>query len=74
MNAARIIGLVLVAIGIVLLVIGINATQSTGEQFRQSFVGKYSQNTTLYIIAGVAGIVGGGALTLWGGRMGISHR
>ena len=74
MNAARILGLVLVAIGIVLLVIGINATQSTGEQFRESFTGKFSQNTTWYIIGGIAGIVGGGALALWGGRLGISHR
>jgi uncharacterized membrane protein YidH (DUF202 family) len=73
MNAGRIIGLVLLAVGIVLLVVAINATQGTTEQFRQSFTGKYSGQTMWYMVGGIACIVGGAALALFGGRLSHTH-
>ena len=68
MSMARIIGLVLAVVGIGLLVMGINATNSIGEQARETFTGRFSETTTWYIIGGIAALVGGGALALFGGR------
>ena len=74
MNAARIIGIILLAVGILLLVFGINATQGTGEQVRETFTGKYSGQTMWYIVGGIACLVGGAALALFGGHIGHIHR
>lgn len=46
------IGLVLLAIGIVLLVMGHNVEQSVGSQFRQAFTGSMSDKTLLYYFGG----------------------
>ena len=74
MNATRIIGLVILAIGIVLVVLGINAANALGEQVREGVTGRFSDRTTWYIILGVAAIVGGAALAFFGGRgRRISH-
>jgi hypothetical protein len=70
MSIGRILGLVLLAVGIVLLVMGINATQGTSESFREGLTGKYSGQTMWYLVGGIAGIVGGAALALFGGRLG----
>ncbi len=68
MRAQLWIGLLLVVAGIVLLVLGINATQSTGEELRETWTGHYSDRTTWYLIIGVAGIVIGGILAILGAR------
>ncbi|MCE5327438.1 MAG: DUF3185 family protein [Planctomycetaceae bacterium] len=66
----RIIGLALLAGGIVLLILGLNATDTTGETLRKEFAGHYSDKTTWYIILGVIGILVGGALSIFGPRLG----
>lgn len=68
MSMPRILGLVLAVIGIGLLIVGLNASQSVVEQARETFTGRFSQVTTWYIIGGIAAIVAGGALALFGGR------
>ena len=64
----RIIGLVLLAVGVTLLIFGYNASQSVGEQIVEGVTGRFTRETMMYLIGGVAAIVGGGALALWGGR------
>ena len=64
----RIIGLVLFAVGVTLLVFGYNASQTVGEQVVEGFTGRFTNQTMAYVIGGVAAIVGGAALALWGGR------
>jgi len=64
----RIIGLVLLAVGVTLLVFGYNASQSVGEQIVEGVTGRFTQQTMMYLIGGIAAIVGGAALALWGGR------
>jgi len=64
----RIIGLVLLAVGVTLLVFGYNASQTVGEQVVEGFTGRFTNQTMAYVIGGVAAIVGGAALALWGGR------
>jgi uncharacterized membrane protein YidH (DUF202 family) len=68
MDTQRVVGIVLLALGIVLLVIGYNASQSVGEELREGLTGRFSDTTTWYIIGGVVGIVAGGAMLLLGGR------
>ena len=65
----RIVGLGLLAVGIVLLVLGVQATGALTESVRKDVTGNYSDQTTWYIIGGVAGIVVGGGLALFGGRL-----
>jgi hypothetical protein len=65
---SRIIGLVILTIGVVLLIFGINASHSVGERISEAFTGKFTDQTTWYLVGGVAAIVGGGALCLFGGR------
>ena len=63
----RIIGLVLFAIGIVLLIFGYNASQSVGERIVEGFTGHFTNQTMWYLIGGVAATVGGLGLSVWGG-------
>jgi hypothetical protein len=68
MPIGRVAGLMLLAVGIALLVIGRDATNSFGEQLSKTFTGRYSQDTTWYLVGGIAALVGGAALALFGGR------
>jgi hypothetical protein len=68
MPIGRVAGLMLLAVGIALLVMGHDATDSFGEQLSKTFTGHYSQDTVWYIVGGIAALVGGAALALFGGR------
>ena len=67
MGMVRILGLVLLAIGIVLLIFGYNASQSVGERIVEGVTGHYTDQTMWYLIGGVAAVVGGVGLAVWGG-------
>jgi LPXTG-motif cell wall-anchored protein len=58
------LGLIFLALGVVILGFGINASYSATEQVVEGVTGKYTQNTMLYILAGIGLIIGGGALVL----------
>jgi hypothetical protein len=58
----RVLGLIVFALGIVVLAFGINAAQAVPEKAMEAVTGKFTENTMLYILAGVAMIVGGGAV------------
>lgn len=64
----RVIGIVLLAIGLAFLVFGLNASNSVGEQISETVTGRYTDATMWYIIGGIAAVVGGGALMLLGNR------
>lgn len=64
----RIIGLVLLAVGVTLLIFGYQASQSVGEQIVGGLTGHYTNQTMWYLIGGIAAVVGGAALAVWGGR------
>ena len=68
MSLNKIIGAVVFAVGVFLLVTAYNATQAPVEQLSNTITGRYSDNTTWYFVAGVAAIVGGGLLALFGAR------
>ena len=52
MSSNKMIGLVLLAVGIVLLVMGYNAAQSVGSQFKQAFTGSMTDKATLLYLGG----------------------
>ncbi|MEK7758943.1 MAG: DUF3185 family protein [Pseudomonadota bacterium] len=52
MSSNRLIGLVLLAVGIVLLVMCYNASQSVGSQFKEAFSGSMSDKATQLYLGG----------------------
>ena len=68
MGNKKIIGIVLLVVGVVLLYFGLQATDAPLEQAREAVTGDYSEQTMLYLIAGAAAAVGGLALLFSGRR------
>jgi hypothetical protein len=68
MNSRKILGLVLLAVGAVLLYFGLQATDAPLEEARETLTGDYSDRTMLYLICGAAAAVGGLAMLVIGKR------
>ena len=68
MAIGRIIGLVILAVGIMLFLFGMSAANAPLEEISKTFTGQYSDQTTLFLIGGVVAMVAGGALMLFGGK------
>ncbi|WP_150305432.1 DUF3185 family protein [Pseudomonas saliphila] len=64
MAAQKIIGMVLLVLGLVLLYFGWQSTQSLGEQVVESVTGRFTEGTMWYLIAGSAALIAGVVLTL----------
>ena len=60
----KIIGVVFLAAGIVLLVMGYNASQSIGSQFKQAFSGTMTDKAMLLYLSGAMLTAVGAYLTL----------
>jgi uncharacterized membrane protein len=54
MNSQRIGGIVLLVVGVILIVIGLNSSHSVADQFSNTFTGRFTQATTWYIVGGMA--------------------
>ena len=68
MGTARIIGIALLALGVVLLFFGFAATTSLLERFSKSVTGEYTNQTMWYIGGGAVSAAVGLGLMLFGGR------
>jgi drug/metabolite transporter (DMT)-like permease len=67
---ARVVGIALVVVGIVLLIWGVQSADSLSSQFSEFFTGTPTDRSMWLIIAGVAAIaLGGGAAALGGRRL-----
>jgi hypothetical protein len=64
----RILGIVILVVGIALLVVGLNSSHSVADRVSDTFTGRFTQATTWYIVGGIAALVGGAALLFTGGR------
>lgn len=59
MNQTRMLGIVLLVVGVIALYFGFNATNAPMEEMTEAITGQYSDETMLYLIGGaVAGIAG----------------
>ena len=67
MNPVRIAGLVVLAVGVVLLIIGMQATDSFAERLSNTFTGHWTDKTNFYIVGGIAGLVLGVVMAAFGG-------
>ena len=68
MSPQRIIGVVALVVGVILLVLGVNASHSMADSVTNTFTGHFTQATTWYIIGGIAAAIFGLLLVLFGGR------
>ena len=68
MSPQRIIGIVLLVIGMALIVVGMNASHSVADQVSNTFTGKFTHDTALYIFGGVAVALIGLLMNLFGVR------
>ena len=59
MGSQKLIGIVLIVVGVLLLYFGWQASQSVGEQLTEAFTGRYTDDTTVFLIGGAAAIVAG---------------
>ncbi len=66
----RIVGIVLVVVGIVLLGFAYNAAQAPLDQISSTLTGRFTSQTMLYGIVGIAAALGG-VLLLVSGRRGL---
>jgi len=62
MNKA--IGIALLALGIILIVFGINASNSIGSDFSRFFTGSPTNKAIWLLLGGVASVIVGGAMSL----------
>lgn len=67
MGPKRIVGTVLLVLGVVLIIIGTNASHSVADQVSNTFTGKFTDNTMVYFIGGGAAALGGLLMVLFGG-------
>jgi hypothetical protein len=68
MSTQRIFGIVLLVIGGVLLMVGMNASHSAADQISNTFTGRFTQDTAWYIYGGGAAALFGLLLVVFGVR------
>ncbi|NEZ04352.1 DUF3185 family protein [Wenzhouxiangella sp. XN201] len=68
MSTNRIIGIVLIIIGGGLLFFGLQATGSFTEEMHETFTGRFTDETTWYLLGGGAALVVGLIMALRGGK------
>ena len=68
MRMTRIGGVALFAVGAVLLVFAYRSSNAPLEQISETMTGRYSNQTMWYLVVGVAAVIGGALLALFGNR------
>lgn len=70
MNSQRIGGVVLLVVGIILIVVGMNSSHSVADQVSSTFTGRFTQATMWYIVGGIAAALLGLLMVLFrGGKL-----
>jgi hypothetical protein len=68
MNPQRLVGLVLLVLGVILLFVGINASDSLADQMSELFRGRFTDRTMWYLVGGAVMAIVGLSLVTVGGR------
>lgn len=68
MNLKHITGIILVLVGVILLVVGINAADSVADRLSNFFTGHFTDTTVWYMVGGIATAVAGLTLAILGSR------
>ena len=67
MNSQRILGLVLLVLGIILLIFGLNASESVTDTVKEGLTGRFTDKTMWYLVGGAVMSVAGAGLAFFGG-------
>jgi hypothetical protein len=54
MNGMRIVGMAVLVVGVVILCMGVNASNSVADQMTHTFTGRFTHETAAYIFGGMA--------------------
>jgi drug/metabolite transporter (DMT)-like permease len=68
MTTQRLFGIILVVVGAILLVIGLNASDSIADRMSNFFTGHFTDATTWYLVIGVTALIVGVVLLACRGR------
>ena len=68
MNPQRIFGIVLLVVGVILLIVGMNSSDSVADQVSETFTGRFTRATMWYILGGIGLALVGLFMALIGGR------
>ncbi len=64
MTTAKMVGIALLIIGVVLLYLGYQSSQGLDDQISEAITGEYTDNTMIYWISGAVSLVLGAILAL----------
>lgn len=70
MNSRRILGIILSVVGVVLLIMGLDATDSFSDRMSRFFTGNFTDATVWYLVVGLTLAIAGLSLLFAGGRRG----
>lgn len=59
MGTNRLIGLILLVVGVILLYFGWQSSQSIADQMSETVTGRFTDETTWYLIGGAVAVVAG---------------
>ncbi|MDZ7764824.1 MAG: DUF3185 family protein [Melioribacteraceae bacterium] len=66
MASNKILGFVLLVVGLILLFFAYQSSQSLGDQVSEAVTGRFTDSTTWFLILGAASAVAGAGLLLFG--------
>jgi drug/metabolite transporter (DMT)-like permease len=64
MKDNKLMGLILLVVGVILLFFGWQASESLGEQLTETFTGRFTDQTMLFIVGGAVCLAAGLYLTV----------
>jgi len=62
--SSKLLGIILLVVGVILLIFGWNASQSLGDQITETITGRFTDETMWFIIGGAVAVVVGAFLAL----------
>lgn len=65
MSITKIVGIVLVGVGVILLFFAYQSSQAVGDQVTELLTGRFTDKTMWYLISGVAALIGGLFLSIF---------
>jgi hypothetical protein len=63
-SVTRVLGVILLAAGVVLIIVGVTASRSLADNLSSFFTGRFTDHTMWYILGGIASSIVGLVLTL----------
>ncbi|WP_341938213.1 DUF3185 family protein [Marinimicrobium sp. C2-29] len=59
MKTEKLVGLILLVVGLILLYFGYQSSQSVGDQISETITGRFTDETTWFLVGGAAATVAG---------------